>query len=129
MESFSDAVFAIAITLLGLELKVPKLRVVDASAMWQSLGAQWHSYVAIIISFVTIFLIWIPHHAMLKIAQKVSYNLFLTNSFLLLVIICFPFATGLVGEYFDTPANKAVSAIYASLCFFWILHSFYSGKR
>jgi uncharacterized membrane protein len=76
IESFSDGVFAIAITLLGLELKVPKLSVVDASSMWQTLGAQWHSYVAIVISFVTIFLIWIPHHVMLKIAHNVSYNLF-----------------------------------------------------
>ena len=118
IESFSDGVFAIAITLLGLELKIPKLGVADPSVMWRTLGAQWHSYVAIIISFVTIFLIWIPHHVMLKIAHNVSYNLFLTNGFLLLVIICFPFTTGLVGEYFDTPANKTVSAVYATLCFF-----------
>jgi len=117
IESFSDGVFAIAITLLGLELKVPKLRFADGAAMWRTLGAQWHSYVALVISFVTIFLIWIPHHVMLKIAHKVSYNLFLTNGFLLLVIICFPFATGLLGEYFDTSANKTVSAVYATLCF------------
>jgi TMEM175 potassium channel family protein len=118
IEFFSDGVFAIAITLLGLELKVPELGVAGASSMWQTLGAQWHSYVAIIISFVTIFLIWIPHHMMLKIAHNVSYNLFLTNGFLLLIIICFPFATRLLGEYFNTPANKTVSAVYASLCFF-----------
>lgn len=124
IETFSDGIFAIAITLLGLELKIPRLNGAGSSMMWHTLGEQRHTYVAIIISFVTILLTWIYHHAIITQVKTVSYSLLFANGIFLLTVICFPFATGLVGAYFATPAGKAVSALYAGLCFFANL-SFY----
>jgi uncharacterized membrane protein len=62
LEAFSDGVFAIAITLLALELRVPELPTITPQALAAALAAQWPTYLSFLLSFVTLLIAWIYHH-------------------------------------------------------------------
>src|SRR5207244_11751679 len=64
IEAFSDGVFAIAITLLVLDMKVPRA-LDDGRTLASALGAMWPTYLAFVTSFSTILIMWINHHRML----------------------------------------------------------------
>ncbi len=70
LEAFSDGVLAIAITLLVIELRPPKVEAGERLA--QALWRQWPSYVAYLVSFVTIGVIWLNHHWILDQAVQVD---------------------------------------------------------
>jgi uncharacterized membrane protein len=96
LESFSDGVFAIAITLLVLELRVPE-RAGDHLA--HELAAQWPSYLAYVVSFSVIGIIWMNHHAVidhLRVANRPFMGL---NLFLLLWVGLIPWPTQLMAQY------------------------------
>jgi uncharacterized membrane protein len=91
VEAFSDGVFAIAMTLLTLDLKVPSLA--DGTALpdlGMALSRQWSPYVAFITSFFTVLIIWLNHHAMFKLVRRVYVRL------LLMTAPVVPFSTELV---------------------------------
>jgi len=116
VEMFSDAVFAIAMTLLALDLKVPSLP--DGTAMpglGAALGHQWPSYVAFITSFFTVLIIWLNHHAMFKLVRRVNVRLLLANGLLLMMATVVPFSTELVAEYFQKPGARLACMIYAGI--------------
>ena len=77
LEAFSDGVIAIAITLLVLELDVPKPE--SPGTLAHKLAEQWPSYAAYVVSFVTIGVIWINHHAMLRRVQTVDHWVLVHN--------------------------------------------------
>ena len=93
-EAFSDGVFAVAITLLVLELKVPG----GEGALLHRLLAIWPSYLAYVVSFLTIGIMWLNHHTLFGHVVRVNRTLLLLNLLLLLVIAVVPFPTALVGE-------------------------------
>jgi uncharacterized membrane protein len=66
LEAFSDGVYAIAITLLILEIKVPPLARIESLGLWWTLAAQWPSFVAYALSFVIIGIMWSNHHNVLS---------------------------------------------------------------
>ena len=70
LEAFSDGVFAIAITLLVLDIHVPEP--MSGTDLAGQLGAQWPSYVAYAVSFLTIGIIWINHHAMIRRLRSIT---------------------------------------------------------
>src|SRR5436853_7399771 len=76
LEAFSDGVFAVAITLLVLEIKVP-----HSGARGAGLLLLWPSYLAYVISFVVIGAIWINHHVMFEWIVKADRELLLLNTF------------------------------------------------
>ena len=90
MEAFSDGVFAVAITLLVFNLKVPD---VSAGHLGNSLGSQWPSYVAYVISFLSIGVCWVNHHSILDRVAVVDRNLLFINLGLLLGIVSYLTAT------------------------------------
>jgi uncharacterized membrane protein len=110
IELFSDAVFAIACTLLVLEFRVP--RVEDRSvpgALLPALKAVWPSFVAYILSFTAILIAWAGHHRTLNLLIGSSKVFLYANGFLLLTITFIPFPTAVLAEYINTPqANIAV---------------------
>lgn len=116
LEMLSDGVFAIAITLLGLELRAPRPEDLHDSTLLHFLGSQWHTYLAVVTSFFTILVVWLNHHGCILAVRRVNVRFIMANGLLLLAVICFPFVTGLLGEYFTTPHARAASGVYAGVC-------------
>jgi uncharacterized membrane protein len=114
LESFSDGVFAIAITLLALNLNIPHLGGGGSTkALSDALGRQWPSYVAFVTSFFTILVMWVNHHKVFKLIQRPSARLMYANGFLLMMTTAVPFSTGLLSEYFGLPGARLACAVYA----------------
>jgi uncharacterized membrane protein len=111
IEAFSDGVFAIACTLLILEITVPHVEdIMRPRALWPALKAVWPSFVAYLISFESIFIAWAGHHRALKLLVTSSKAFLYANGLLLLTITFMPFPTALLAEYINTPqANIAVT--------------------
>jgi uncharacterized membrane protein len=96
LEAFSDGVFAVAITLLVLNLTVAGP---GHGKLTHQLGSHWPSFAAYLISFFIIGIIWVNHHVLVKTFVVVDRLLLFLNLVLLLFVVLIPFATGLVAEY------------------------------
>jgi uncharacterized membrane protein len=112
LEAFSDGVFAVAITLLALGLAVAGP---GHGSLAHQLGQRWPGFVAYVISFFTIGIIWVNHHALVSNIAVVSRALMFLNLVLLMFVVLVPFATGTVADYlahggFDA---KVAVAVYA----------------
>ena len=115
LEAFSDGVFAVAITLLALNLAVKGPGDHNGSLAHQ-LAHQWAAYAAYLISFFTIGIIWVNHHALVSNILVVTRLLLFLNLVLLLFVVLIPVATGTVGDYlaaggFDAKLAVAVYGI------------------
>jgi uncharacterized membrane protein len=112
LEAFSDGVLAIAITLLVLNIHVPPAGA--GTSLAHELGRQWPTYAAYLISFLTIGIIWINHHAMLRRLQDVDHAIMTLNLLLLLTIGVLPFTTALAAEYLkQSHGEHLAAAIYS----------------
>jgi uncharacterized membrane protein len=96
LEAFSDGVFAIAITLLVLELGVPEGA---GERLAHELAHQWPSYFAYVVSFLVIGIIWMNHHAVVDHLRRADRPLMALNLLLLLWVSLIPWPTRLVAEY------------------------------
>jgi uncharacterized membrane protein len=114
IEAFSDGVFAIAVTLLVLELKVPQLAEDAGSAeLWSALLSRWPSYAAYLVSFVTILIVWVNHHRLFTIIHRSDSRFLFLNGALLLVVTTIPFPTALLAEFLQKPSASVACAIYS----------------
>ena len=95
VEAFSDGVLAIAITLLVLDLRLPDAPNRSLAAL---LGEQWPSYVAFVVTFAVIGIMWVNHHALFLRIARVDRPLLFLNLALLLVIAALPFPTSVAAE-------------------------------
>ncbi len=121
LETFSDGVFAIAITLLVLDLKVPPLESVRSAAeVWRDLALLWPSFFALSLSFIIILIAWIGHHNLLKTVDKTSAHFQVANGFLLFTVIFMPFPTAFMAEYLNTPYAQPAIVFY---CLNGIFHN------
>ncbi len=112
LEAFSDGVFAIAITLLVLDIHVPDPS--TTADLAQQLGSQWPSYVAYGVSFLTIGIIWINHHAMLRRIKAIDHEILILNLLRLLCVGLLPFTTALMAAYLkESEGETLAAAIYA----------------
>ncbi len=107
-EAFSDGVFAIAITLLILEIRVPH---VEGGALAELLLEQWPSYLAYILSFLVIAVMWVNHHNMFKYIRRTDNTFLFLNSLLLMVICAVNFSTALLADYILDPVNQQIATI------------------
>src|SRR5260370_34420142 len=125
LEAFSDGDFAIAITLLVLELKVPSIPPTGATsaALGKALLQLWPSYFALVTSFFTILIMWMHHHAILRNVHRTDSRLHFSTGCLLLLITFVPYPTSVLAAYLNTPAPELAAAFYAgtfvrvALCF------------
>jgi uncharacterized membrane protein len=108
LESFSDGVLAVAITLLVLNIEVPP--VPAGSSLARELGHQWPAYVAYLTSFMTIGIIWINHHAMINRLREPDHVILILNLLLLLSIGVLPFATNLMAKYLTHSSGQHLAA-------------------
>jgi uncharacterized membrane protein len=107
LEAFSDGVFAIAITLLVLEIHVPSGQELSTSAaLADALRALWPSYLAYAIGFSTIGVMWINHHNLLRHVERVDHGLMLANLFLLGLVAFVPFPTALLAATLSGPGQQ-----------------------
>ena len=114
LEAFSDGVFAIAITLLVLDLAVPPLTESERDGLWAALGREWPSYFAYLVSFLVIGIIWINHHTMLTLVERVDRPILFANLVLLMTVSVIPFPTRLLAEYLLEPDAHAAAAVYSA---------------
>ena len=124
LEAFSDGIFAVAITLLVLDLKVPTLTSFSPAALAEALLIRWPNYLTLVISFATILIMWVYHHNLFKAVKIPEKRLLFSNGLLLLLVTLVPFPTALVGNYLTTPAASVACAAYAG--FFVLIDSAYN---
>lgn len=108
-EAFSDAVLAIAITLLVLDLRVPARDTLHGS-LRDALGHEWPAYFAYVTSFVVIGIIWINHHSVFRLVGRVDRPILFWNLGLLMCVVAIPFTTSLLSEYLTAASGNARTA-------------------
>src|SRR5215831_298299 len=100
IEAFSDGVFAIVVTLLVLELRVPTLKDhASAAELGRQLIELAPKFLSWLISFIIVCKFWLNHHHVLSLASHADYGLAWINSLFLMGQSFIPFPTGLMGEY------------------------------
>jgi len=120
LEALSDGVFAVAITLLALNLPVPPVSKGGATAyLGAELGKGWSSYLAYALSFLSILIMWLNHHTIFRLIKRTDHALLLINGLLLMVITAIPFATVLLASYLTAPNDivdtKIAQGVYSGL--------------
>ena len=110
IESFSDGVFAIAITLLILDIHVPVIK--ENESLLNGLLSEWPSLLALLIGFFTILICWINHHYMFQVIHRTDSILLLLNGFKLLIVTITPFATAVLSKYIQTEHQHAAVTLY-----------------
>ncbi len=113
VEAFSDGVFAIAITLLVLDLKVSQD--VPAGQLPQALIHAWPSYLAFVASFFTIGVMWINHHRMFSLIRRSDDVLLALNLLLLFGVTVVPFPTALLAEHLRGPDQRVAALVYSGM--------------
>lgn len=99
IEGFSDGVFAIIITLLVLDLRVPRADALRHESLVSALLQQWPVYVAFVVSFLQVGVVWANHHAMFHYIRRTDHRLLVYNLMLLLCTAVLPFTSALLSEY------------------------------
>jgi uncharacterized membrane protein len=102
-EAFSDGIFAIAATLLVLDLAVPK----PGPSLLAGLLQEWPAYAAYATSFLTIGIIWVNHHAVLERLERVDRGLLFLNVVFLLFVALIPFPTKVLAQYLQSGGDYA----------------------
>lgn len=113
LEAYSDAIIAIAITLLVLEIHVPERH--DGAgdgALWHELGQLWPSYLGFAISFTVIGIMWINHHEIFRYIRCANHSLMLLNTLFLFLIAMAPFPTALLAEYLGHDGERTATIVY-----------------
>lgn len=113
IEAFSDGVFAIAITLLILAVKVPKATELGEGGLSAALLALWPNYLAFVTSFATILAKWVNHHRIFTYIQRSDHTLLYWNGLVLLLVTFLPFPTALMAEYLQHPEGDVAGAVFA----------------
>jgi TMEM175 potassium channel family protein len=126
LETFCDGVFAIALTLLVIDIKVPASEGIGTTReLWLALRHLGPSIFAFVLSFAIILITWVNHHRFLRLVNRSSALFVYANGFLLLTVVFMPFPTALVGEYLLTdhaaPAVVIYNAVTAGNALGWIL--------
>ena len=113
-EGFSDGVFAVAITLLALDLAVGGP---GHGSLAHQLADHWPSFTAYVVSFFTIGITWVNHHALFQSFTKTDRTLLFLNLVLLLFIVAIPFATSTMASYLRGGGDDAhlAAAVYAAV--------------
>ena len=110
LEAFSDGVLAIVVTLLILDIHVPRAA---GGHLGRELAAQWPQYVAYLASFLVVGIIWINHHATVQLLARADHTVLVLNLLLLLSVSVLPWPTAVLAEYLrdGTPADQRVAVL------------------
>lgn len=118
LEAFADAVFAIAITLLIIEVRLPAHEeLAHLGGLGAGLRHLWPSYLGYIISFVVIGIMWANHHNLMKLVDRVDHGFIILTLLLLLCVAFLPFPTAVMAEHLTDPQERAVAVAFYCGCF------------
>jgi uncharacterized membrane protein len=132
LEAFSDGVFAVAITLLALNLTVAGPT--GQGTLLDQLTAKWPAFAGYLISFLIIGIIWVNHHALVRQITKVDRTLLFVNQILLVFVVLIPFGTATMADYLphNSPSARLAMVLYGGILlgmsagfaaiFEWTLH-------
>ena len=112
LEAFSDVVFAVAITLLVLEIDVP-----GGENLWHELKEQWPSFAAFAVSFWVIGIIWVNHHGVIDHLRRADRGVLYLNLLVLMTVVFIPFSTELFAVHLKSGADEKVAALVYSSSF------------
>ena len=123
LEALSDGVYAIAITLLVLDIVVPAGA---ARHLLRSVAGLWPSYLAYVVSFATIGASWLGHNVITEYLERADAAFIRLNLLLLLVVAFLPFPTRLFADYIKQPGPERVAATiygigYLAIAMFYII--------
>lgn len=110
LETFSDGVFAIAITLLVLLFDVPDLS--GGESLTHALAHQWPSYASYVVSFVTIGIIWVNHHTLFRHIARVDRVFLFINVGFLMTVAFLPYPTTVVAKFIRSDDAQAAAVMY-----------------
>ncbi|HZT43183.1 MAG TPA: TMEM175 family protein [Chthonomonadaceae bacterium] len=114
IEAFSDGVFAVAITLLVLDIKVPHASDLGpTTTLAHALLQEWPQFLAYVTSFATILIMWMNHHKLFNQIRRTDHWFLLWNGLLLLWVTLVPFPTALVAEFIHRKDASFAAAIYS----------------
>jgi uncharacterized membrane protein len=135
IESYSDAVFAIAATVLVLEIRVPAIVHHTPFEFWHALFVLWPQFLAYVTSFLVIGIYWLNHHSVFEYLARVDRPIVWRNLILLLMISFIPFPTAVITRYVDMPAavtfyglTLLVISIYANYTWWYIVRHRYLNE-
>lgn len=131
LEAFSDGVFAIVMTILVLELKLPEIHdPSDMHMVWEALIKVGPVFFSWVISFFFVALIWMHHHQILKMSTGADYGSVWINTFLLFLICLLPFPTKIMGEYpLSAPVVMIWGLVFSAGTFMLTWFYYYSTRN
>ena len=118
LEAFSDGVFAIAITLLIIEIGVP--HVTEGESLASALRDLWPSYIGYVLSFVTIGIMWMNHHELFRDIERTDHGVVVLNLLLLMTVSFLPFPTAVFADYINDADHRTEAMLAYSGTFFFI---------
>lgn len=124
LQALIDGVFAIAMTLLVLDLPKPQ----GSTALAHDLLHHWPNYLAYLVSFVTVGILWIEHHGMMSAVREVNRRFLERTLVFLLFISIIPWPTAIAAEYATGSQANVGAILYASTMLLMGL-SFWTGWR
>jgi uncharacterized membrane protein len=110
LETFSDGVFAIAITLLVLLFDVPQVS--GGQSLGHVLTRQWPSYASYVVSFITIGIIWVNHHTLFRHIVRVDRVFLFINVLFLMCVAFLPYPTAVIAKYVRSDDATAAAVMY-----------------
>ncbi len=113
LEAFSDGVFAIAITLLIIEIAVPSVEA--GGDLGGAIQGLWPSFFAYILSFATIGIYWTNHHSLFHLFDHTDHPFLVLNVFFLMTVSFLPFPTAVLGEYLKESDHRDTAIAFYSL--------------
>src|SRR3954467_298121 len=125
VEAFSDGVFAFAATLLALGIRIPRLEDPDAAAgLQQLLLHQWPSYIAFVLSFANVGIVWANHHLMFSQFVRTDRVVVSLNIVLLMLVAFLPVPTAVLGTWIVSDTDRLTAVVFYGALFllFGILH-------
>jgi uncharacterized membrane protein len=130
LEAFSDGVFAIVMTLLVLELRLPHIAdPMDPHKVWEAIIEVMPVFFSWVVSFFFVALIWLHHHSILKMCSAADYGTMWINTFLLFFICLLPFPTKMMGEYPMSPIIVMIWGMMFSATTFMLTWFYYYNVK
>lgn len=118
LETFADGVFAIAITLLIIDIRLPPHEAIDQlGGLGGALRHLWPSYLGYLTSFIVIGIMWANHHNLMKLVDRVDHGFITLNLLLLMWVAFLPFPTAVMAEHLTDPHDRATAVAFYCGCF------------